>query len=809
MGEFATIDRYCAIENTNCRKSIKFNGPWTYFFAYASSKKMESWTKELVSDLAKRGIRGKRWEDISKPDLIFSTVCEQIHANDFLLAEVTQLNLNVLLEIGYALAVGRHPLLIQDKNRESWKRDILTTMESCFYATRQDVLEHIARWQTVRSLDTIGPNKRLQFLENMGIFDDQEVRETAYHLKPKVSTDWIGSVDKSFFKSPFKLTSMDPSDSVSDEFYPQARQIQRASLIVASLVSTEHRDFVKSNANVALLVGFSIGLGKKVLVLQEEPRVQILDLDSVSRPFETEHQVQQIVDAWINNQTRISERQSVESERQASSRQQADELRKLYLGHPDALQDTELHKYFVPTKEFYDAVEGRRTIFVGRRGSGKSANFREVIAEISKKNNIVPVEVLPDDYQLEQITGLLKKTTHLPDSRLVFQSIWNYVLTTEILKAIGENTTLLYQSFGDTSRNNLNDIYEGRRSVFDEEFGSRTASTLKKVLSLNSGMPYDEDSRNTEEAFKSLRDYDLNRQLKQFAEDAGVTFFIVADDLDKHWNVNTRQSIDLLVGLVAEVARMQKFFGKHIRIALFLREDIFSTLARHDDDLQKRDFLRMGWTKDNLHHLVAVRLDRRDSGQTDEIVWSAIFPELVNGCKASEYILTRSLPRPRDVLKFCQYAIDHAQINGHTYVKQEDIVEGEKEYSDTLFSNISNEFKVQYPDLELAMIEFAGVNERIAWEEFEGIAEKTIRTNMSVMRRWIGGRVVTPYFLTEALFNVGLIGLSRNWESNTHFCNGRPFSEIWGLTSSQPIVHIHPAFHQCLEITPTPSLPPN
>ena len=808
MNEFAVVDRYCAIENTVCRRSIKFNGSWTYFFAYNSSPRMKIWTEELVNDLNEWGIRGVRWEDVIKPDLIFSKVCEEIHSNDFLLAEVTQLNLNVLLEIGYALAVGRQPLLIQNRNRETWTRDLLTTMESCFYETRQDILDHIAKWQTNRSPETLNPNRRLPILENMGIFDDQEVRGTTYHLKPKVSTDWISRVDRSFTKSPFKLTSMDPSDSVSDEFYPQARQIQRASLIVASLVSTEHIDYVENNANVALLTGFSIGLGKKVLVLQEKPSVPILDLDSVSRPFETEHQVQQIVDAWINNQTKISVRQSLESDRQASSRQQADELRKVYLGHPDALQDTELHKYFVPTKEFYDAVEGRRTIFVGRRGSGKSANFQEIIAEVSNKPNIVGVEILPDDYQLKQITDLLRNTTHLPDSKLTFQSIWNYVLTTEILKALGEKTTLLYHSYGDISRNNLRSIYNKRRDVFDEEFGSRTASTLKEVLSSSSDMAFEERRLNAEDALKSLRDYDLNRQLKQFAKTEGITFFIVADDLDKHWSTNTTQSIDLLVGLVAEVARMQKFFGEHLKIALFLREDIFSTLARHDDDLQKRDFLRMGWTRDNLHHLVAVRLDTKNKAQTDEEVWSAIFSEPVNDIKASEYILTRSLPRPRDVLKFSQNSIDHAQINGHTHVTEQDILEGEKAYSDALFSSISSEFKVQYPSLEEVMIEFAGVAEKIVWAEFEQLAKIIIHTHMSMMRRWIGGKVITPYFLTEVLFNVGLAGLSRDLESNTHFCNGRPFSEIWGLTSSKPVVHIHPAFHQCLEISKAPSLPP-
>ena len=209
MTQFASVERFCAIEDTFCRKNIPFKGPWTFFFAYPSSRAMQSFSRELLSELQDRGILGVRWEDLVSNDLLFSKVCEEIYANDFLLAEVTEPNLNVLLEIGYALAVGRQPLLLQDQNRNSWTRDLLTTLESCFYATRLDIHEYIARWQA-SSQETCEPNRRLPFLDNMGMYDHQEVRGTTYHLKPKVSTDWISRVDRSFNRSYFRLTSMDP-----------------------------------------------------------------------------------------------------------------------------------------------------------------------------------------------------------------------------------------------------------------------------------------------------------------------------------------------------------------------------------------------------------------------------------------------------------------------------------------------------------------------------------------------------------------------------------------------------------------------
>ena len=814
MNQFATINRFCAIEDKFCNKEILFNGPWTFFFAYPSNPLMKSFSLELVTELKDRGIHGVRWEDVVSNDLIFSKVCEGIHSNDFLLAEITEPNLNVLLEIGYALAVGRQPLLLQDTNRKSWTRDLLTTLESCFYATRQDIHDYIARWQKDRSPDTYGPNRRLPFLDNMGIYEDQEVPRTTYHLKPKVSTDWISRVDRSFNKSNFKLTSMDPSDSVYDEFYLQARQIQRASFIVASFVSTKHIEWEEKNAKVALLTGFSIGLGKQVLVLQQEPTAPILDLGSVSRPFEAENQVQKIVDAWIDNQDRISVSQAVESQRQASSRQQADLLRNIYLGHPDALQDNELHKYFVQTKEYVDAIEGRRTIFIGRRGSGKSANFQAIKARISDQPKTVSVEILPDDFQLERITNSLEHAADLPDPRFTFQSIWNYVLTTEILKALAEKTDRLLSPPDDVSRNNLRLIYDSEHDNLAMDFGSRVGFALGGVMPSDHDMTLEESRLYAEEAFKSLRTYHLSHQLKEFAKKEGITYFIVADDLDKHWRANTQQSIDLLLGLIAEVARMQRFFEENLKIVLFLREDIYDVLTRYDDDLPKRDILRLEWTSSNLHHLVAARLATRIDGhndeesQNDEEMWSAIFPEPVENVAASKYILNRSLPRPRDVLSLCQKAIDHAQRNGHTHVTAQDILDGEKSFSEALFYSVSSEFKGLYPNLEEVLIEFSGVAEKILWNDFEGIAESAIQNNMAKLVRWVDGKDITPHFLAEVLFKIGLIGLSREWTSPVHFCNGRSFSETWGLVSSNPVVHIHPAFAQFLEISEAVLRPP-
>ena len=638
----------------------------------------------------------------------------------------------------------------------------------------------------------------------MGIFDEPETPATVYHLKPKLSADWISRVDRTLKSSYFKLGTMDPSDSVYDEFYPQAREIQRTSLIVASLLSSTNVNWEQHNANVSLLIGFAIGLGKPVLVLQHEPVAPILDLGSVSRPISSEHQAQQIVQSWIDGQTHLQLNQKADSNRQGAKRQQAERIRNVYLGHPDALQDNRLLDYFVRTKEFDDAIEGRRTFFIGRRGAGKSANFQAIRANLRKNPKLIAAEVAPDDFELERLASFLEKAYGLSNPKLVFQHVWSHVFTSEVLKSLAERTDRLYLSPEDPNRSYLRQYYDDNYDLLNSDFAGRVISTLSDAIMTKPGITLEEQQSKADESIKTLRDYEFGRRLREFAEREDIAFFVVADDLDKHWRPDNKQSIDLLIGLVAEADRLQRFFQGRLTMVLFLREDIYDVLTQFDDDLPKRNLLRMEWTQPNLKHLVAERLAiaADQNNEDDESTWSVVFPESVNGIVASDYILSRSLPRPRDVLDLCQKSIDQAQRNGHSFVTAQDILDGETSFSEGLFWSLSAEFRGLYPQLEEVLIEFEGIPESLPWEEFERRATEIVRANHSVMVNWVkSDSRANTHSLAEVLFKIGLIGLSREQSDPIRYGNGHSFSQTWGRVSPTPIVHIHPAFRRVLDVS--------
>ena len=322
---------------------------------------------------------------------------------------------------------------------------------------------------------------------------------------------------------------------------------------------------------------------------------------------------------------------------------------------------------------------------------------------------------------MERISVFLEKEYALSNPKLVFQNVWNYVLTSEILKSLAERTDRLYLSPEDQGRTYLRQHYDDNYHLLSFDFASRVISVLSNVIVTAPTISLQDRQSRADESIKALREYELGRRLREFAEREDLTFFVIADDLDKHWRPDSRQSIDLLIGLIAEADRLQRFFQNRLTMVLFLREDIYDILTQFDDDLPKRDLLRLEWTQSNLRHLVAERLAiaAEQDNDDDDSTWSVIFPESVRDTTASDYILSRALPRPRDVLDLCQKSIDQAQRNGHAFVTGQDILDGEASFSEGLFWSLAAEFRGLYPQLEEVLIEFEGIPESLPWEEFE------------------------------------------------------------------------------------------
>ena len=109
-------------------------------------------------------------------------------------------------------------------------------------------------------------------------------------------------------------------------------------------------------------------------------------------------------------------------------------LGQLELGQIDAEADARLSDYFVTTDYAREAASGRGSLFLGRKGSGKSALFTQLPRLLKEAgNNSLFVSLTPDQYAWAALKGyaeqgLLAEQAHT--------NAWRLTLTLEAASAL-------------------------------------------------------------------------------------------------------------------------------------------------------------------------------------------------------------------------------------------------------------------------------------------------------------------------------------------------------------------------------------
>jgi hypothetical protein len=144
--------------------------------------------------------------------------------------------------------------------------------------------------------------------------------------------------------------------------------------------------------------------------------------------------------------------------------------------------------------------------------------------------------------------------------------------------------------------------------------------------------------------------------------------------------------------------------------AIFLRADIFSRVLEIAREPDKIVVTRLTWDDpETLSSIVERRfVAAHPKANSGAELWSRYFPESVKGKPARDYILSRILPRPRDVVYLVKAAISNAVNRGHQHVRPADVTDAEYIYSRYAMESILVENSITVPQLELVLYEFAG-----------------------------------------------------------------------------------------------------
>jgi hypothetical protein len=112
------------------------------------------------------------------------------------------------------------------------------------------------------------------------------------------------------------------------------------------------------------------------------------------------------------------------------------ELRTLRFGEHVAENEVDiLSEYFLPTAAFDDVISERNTLFIGRKGTGKTANMYQAAARLAEDVRNLVVVIKPASYEFSSLLSILPSLSPSLQQYSI-EALWKFLLQSEIANTV-------------------------------------------------------------------------------------------------------------------------------------------------------------------------------------------------------------------------------------------------------------------------------------------------------------------------------------------------------------------------------------
>jgi hypothetical protein len=525
------------------------------------------------------------------------------------------------------------------------------------------------------------------------------------------------------------------------------------------------------------------------------------------------------------------------------------------IGKADAEEDSEfLSECFIDTGDMavLSNCGDTRRILIGRTGVGKTA----LLQRLEEHGHAIRIQ--PENLAFEHISNsdILRFVAQLGvNLDTFFKLLWRHVLAVELIK----------RHFGVVDRAAKSSLFSRIKGFFTGS-GTKDAEALEYLELWGDSFWQDTDYRLKEVTTKLEEDIKASvgvsnlpiqfsaegakklsaeerhdviqrtqhvinqvhiRKLSQVLDlmdrvldDPQVKYYILIDRLDENW-VEDNLRYALIRALIETARDFRKI--RHAKVILALRVDLIDRVfeltrdAGFQEEKYESLYLPITWSEIQLTEVLDARINFLfKSRRSDRVVMHQdVLPDRIGKVPIMEYMLQRTLMRPRDIILFFNYCL--AEAVGRAQITATMIRHAEGEYSLDRLRSLGDEWRAQYPNL-LALA--AILKGRRASFDFEDIEDSEIEElcltvaaddEVSADELTAGAREVANCNMTpsefkktliDVFYKIGLVGVKpESFQPVLWSCTGVRTLLATALRSDARIL-VHACFHRAMGIIP-------
>lgn len=668
------------------------------FVAYASSDPnvaLEIQAAVSRSNAQPTGVRFEPWtfNDVAGVELV-SPIISRINESRFIVADITTLNKNVVYEIGYAIGKQRRAFLVRcsalDGDRELAKQvGIFDTLGYFEYKNETELYQRLTS-----HIDPV-PLPISQKLDH---------KAPVYIVESPFRTDPSIMLASRIKKAGYRFRSFNPIEDIRLSASDAIRQVASSAGIAMLLEAGSAPEAAQHNIRAMFVAGLSIGMGKPTLVLNPAGNDAPLDVRDFAKGFRHPDDIREQIANFCPDLNVYLQQIDPPPVDVGGS------LESLSLGDPTAENEmTTLQYYYLRTEQYKRALRGEANLVVGRKGSGKTALFLQLRDKVRADKRNVVVDLQPEGYQVLKLKERVLDRLSDGSQQHLVTAFWEYLILLEVAHKILQKDQNTYKYNHD-----INELYVELMTVYkvdgtfvEGDFSERLSALSARIVGEYQEMYPNGDVRNIDapDVSKILYVHDireLRRRILLYLKKKQEVW-VLFDNLDKGWNTQGVDVIDarLLRCLIDAGRKVEREMGKdgHLfHCIIFIRNDVYDHLMQRSADYGKEMRATLDWTDtDLLKEVVRLRLVATIGDKVADVdfqdLWRGLFDAHVMGVESADYIVSRSLMRPRNVLKIVNHCKGVAVNLHHAKILEEDIKKGLTTYSQDLVIELDRELR--------------------------------------------------------------------------------------------------------------------